>query len=71
VIKREKLNAKFIKFEENFFWKFIEYYDFEKWILEQIWEEDKERLAMKKPFCLVENRCKGCFIKDNCKIYAN
>jgi sulfatase maturation enzyme AslB (radical SAM superfamily) len=71
IIKKEGLNAKFIKFEKNFFWKFVKYYDFERWVLEQILEEDKERLAIKNPFCLMENRCKACFIKDNCNTYEN
>jgi uncharacterized protein with von Willebrand factor type A (vWA) domain len=71
VIENKWLNARFIKFEKNFFGKNLKYYDFKKWILEQIWEEDRERLTTKNPFCLIENRCKACFIKDNCGAYES
>jgi hypothetical protein len=71
VIRKEKLKASFIKFPKAFFWKNLEYYNFEKWILEQIWDEDRKRLLSKTPFCLAENRCESCFIKDNCRTYAN
>jgi hypothetical protein len=55
-----------VKFPKAFFWKNLEYYNFKRWILEQIWDEDKERLKIENPFCLAENRCKYCFITDVC-----
>lgn len=69
IIKLE-LDAKFFKFSKIFFWQFINYYDFNAWILKQIWEEDIERLKEDEPFCYYEKRCNNCFIKDNCKFYV-
>lgn len=64
------INAKFIKFSKDFFGDFTNYYDYENWILNQIWEEDVDRLKLLTPFCYVEKRCNYCFIKDNCKFYG-
>jgi len=70
LIKKLRLNVRFVKFSKDFFWNYPEFYDFQKWILEQIWEEDIERLKWdEKPTCFDEKRCKICFIKDNCKFY--
>ncbi len=66
VILKLKINAKFIKFSKDFFWINSIFYDFNRWILSQIRDEDRDRLSSKNPFCLLENRCKYCFIKDNC-----
>jgi len=69
IINKYKLKCKFIKFPKSFFWDFMNYYDFANWIERQIWEEDIVRLSSsKKPFCLLEKRCKNCFIKDKCEI---
>lgn len=70
VIKKLWIKSRFVKFSKDFFWKYLEFYDFNSWILNQIWEEDILRLKEKKPFCLVQKRCKNCFIKDNCKFYG-
>ncbi|MDD2566152.1 MAG: radical SAM protein [Candidatus Gracilibacteria bacterium] len=64
-----KLNARFTKFSKDFFDKYKLFYNFDKGILEQIYEEDILRLKDIKPFCLRENRCYSCFIKDNCKFH--
>jgi hypothetical protein len=70
VIKKLQLIVNFVKFSKEFFWKNLEFYDFKKWVLEQIWEEDIEVLESKKiPFCKIENRCYSCFLKDKCKWY--
>ena len=70
-IKTLKIEANFVKFPREFFWDFAEFYNFERWILEQIWDEDRERLWQEKvPFCFEENRCGSCFIKDNCEYYG-
>lgn len=70
VIKKLSIKARFVKFPKDFFWEYLEFYDFENGILNQIWEEDILRLKEKKPFCLIQKRCKNCFIKDNCKFYG-
>ena len=70
IIKKLNLKVKFVKFSKDFFWEFSNYYDFKNWVLNQIWEEDIERLAVDYPFCLEEKRCKSCFIKDICKFYG-
>ena len=71
VIKKLQLNVNFVKFSREFFWKYKEFYNFEKWVLEQIGEEDLEVLESKiKPFCKKENRCNSCFLKDKCKWYG-
>lgn len=70
VINKLQINVNFVKFTKDFFWKYIEYYNLQKWILEQIWEEDIKILeAKEKPFCLIEKRCEYCFLKDKCKWY--
>ncbi len=71
IIKSLNLKVKFVKFSKDFFFYFIEYYNFERWIKEQIWDEDLERLSVdNKPFCFEEKRCNLCFIKDSCKFYG-
>lgn len=62
--------VEFYKFDKAFFWKFEKFYNFERWILWQIGEEDVKRLEKDKPYCLIQKRCKYCFIKDNCKFYV-
>ena len=70
IIKKLHLKVNFLKFSRDFFWDFIDYYDYEKWILSQIWKEDIKRLSTNtKPICLKEKRCEECFIKDNCTFY--
>lgn len=64
------VKANFYKFDKLFFWEYEKYYDYNKWILNQIWDEDYKRLKNNKPYCLIQNRCKYCFIKDNCKFYV-
>ncbi len=70
MLKKLKIKCNFSKFSKDFFWKNYEFYNFKKWILNQIWEEDVKRLWEKNPFCLQENRCPFCFIKDNCQLYG-
>lgn len=70
IIKTNNLSVNFSKFSLDFFWKYTDFYDFNNWILSQIWEEDRIRLNSTNPFCFLENRCKSCFIKDNCKFYV-
>lgn len=71
VIKKLNLKVNFVKFSKDFFDKYDEYYDFERGVNKQIWEEDIERLSVKgRPYCLEEKRCDKCFIKDNCKFYG-
>jgi len=62
--------VKFSKFSRDFFWKYKEFYDFQTWILAQIWPEDRQRLDADIPDCYEETRCQSCFIKDNCKMHA-
>jgi len=69
VIEKLGLKVRFIKFSKDFFGKNKKYYDYENWILWQIWDEDIDRLNIKEPFCLRENRCDSCFIKDCCEEY--
>jgi len=70
VIKKLNLKVSFVKFPKTFFWKYKNYYDFNNWVLNQIWEEDIIRLnRIEKPFCFLESRCNNCFIRDNCKFY--
>jgi len=64
------LEVYFVKFSKDFFWDAMQFYDFEKWVLWQIWDEDILRLKTDIPFCLWEGRCKHCFIKDNCRLYG-
>ncbi len=66
-IEKLNLDVKFFKFNKSFFWAYTNYYDFENWILKQIWEEDKDRLSVKIPYCYKERRCYSCFLMDNCK----
>lgn len=70
IIKKSNLSVKFSKFSKDFFWNYKDYYDFKKWILDQIGEEDMLMLSSKNPFCYLEQRCNHCFIKDNCPHYA-
>lgn len=70
-IKDLNLNVKFYKFSKDFFWDFLEFYDYENWVLKQIWDEDIERInKLKIPLCFEEKRCKSCFIIDNCKVHV-
>jgi len=70
-IKTLKIEANFVKFPREFFWEYDEFYNFERWIFEQIGDEDRERLwEGKVPFCFEEKRCGSCFIKDNCEYYG-
>lgn len=67
VIRWFKLKGTFLKFSRNFFWKFTEFYNFQKGIQEQIWPEDTIRLWKEgRPYCHDENRCEQCFITDIC-----
>jgi MoaA/NifB/PqqE/SkfB family radical SAM enzyme len=68
IIIKYNLDVKFLKFSKDFFWKYTMYYDYKNWVINQIWEEDIERLNI-LPFCYHENRCSHCFIKDNCKYF--
>jgi len=71
IINVLQINVKFVKFSKDFFWNYIKYYNFKKWILEQIWEEDIDILKWnKRPFCLIDKRCISCFLKDKCKWYG-
>ncbi len=71
VIKKFWLKVNFMKFSKDFFSTFKEYYNYERGVLNQIWEEDIERLSWEDvPFCYKEKRCEQCFIKDNCKYYG-
>lgn len=70
IINMLKLNVNFLKFSKDFFINNVKFYNHKNWIINQIWEEDLDRLSWKnKPFCLIEKRCINCFIKDNCKFY--
>lgn len=69
VIKKSWIKFRFVKFSKDFFGKYLEFYDFTSWVLNQIWEEDILRLNDENPFCFTQKRCKSCFIKDNCKFY--
>lgn len=71
VIKKLNLKVNFVKFSKDFFGEYLNFYNYKKGVLEQIWEEDIERLSWDKtPFCFDEKRCNMCFIKDNCKFYG-
>lgn len=70
ILVKLKVNVYFAKFSRDFFWAYQEFYDFEGWILQQIWDEDVLRLKENNPFCLKQKRCKSCFIKDNCRAYG-
>jgi hypothetical protein len=66
-----KIEANFVKFPRDFFWEYEEFYNFERGIVEQIGDEDRDRLGQwEVPFCFKEKRCKHCFIKDNCEYYG-
>lgn len=70
VLLKTKVKANFMKFPKDFFGNYQMFYNFERWVINQIGEEDYERLdTNKEPFCYKENRCNSCFIKDNCKFY--
>lgn len=70
-IKHLKLTVNFAKFPKTFFWNNIEYYNFQRWIVEQIWEEDEIIINWNKvPFCKTEWRCEFCFLQDYCKRYG-
>lgn len=69
IINKLDLWVKFSKFPKDFFWEYTNFYDFERGILSQIWDEDIDRLGEETAFCYLENRCKTCFIKDNCRLY--
>lgn len=74
VIKKLNLRANFVKFSSIFFPVDDKYYNFQKWILDQIGQEDIIRLSpLQKdpPFCFTEKRCSWCFIRDNCLYYGN
>ncbi len=71
IINKLQISVNFVKFSKDFFWKYKEFYNLKKWVLEQIWEEDLEILNWKNiPFCRKENRCRICFLKDKCKWYG-
>jgi len=71
IIKSLKLQVSFLKFNKEFFWIYNEYYDEQKAILNQIWEEDIEILEWNKtPKCFIEKRCEYCFLKHKCKWYG-
>lgn len=71
IIKKLNLKVNFVKFSRDFFWQNTQYYNFQKWILDQIWDEDIQRLSISWiPFCFKEKRCNTCFIKDKCKFYG-
>lgn len=67
-IKKLKLDARFSKFSKDFFWEYIDFYDYKTGVLNNISKEDKVRIKDKIPFCYEENRCSNCFIKDYCII---
>lgn len=72
VIKKLNFRANFVKFSRDFFWEYDSYYNYEKWVLSQISDEDILRLDVIDPllpFCFEEHRCPECFIKDNCRFY--
>ncbi len=70
IINGLQIDVNFVKFSKDFFGEYTDYYNFKKWIIEQIWEEDLEILNWKDlPFCKIENRCNNCFLKDKCKWY--
>lgn len=70
-ILKLSLDVKFVKFHRSFFWTYSDFYDFSQGILQQIGEEDRERLEVEdEPFCLTEERCGQCFIQDNCTWYG-
>ena len=70
VLLKTKVTVNFMKFPKEFFWKYQMFYNFEKWVISQIWDEDYERLDTDtEPFCYEEKRCNSCFIKDHCKFY--
>lgn len=71
IITKLELEANFVKFPKDFFWKYMNWYDLHNWILNQLGEEDRTRNNTREiPICLVEERCNSCFIKDaNCKFY--
>ena len=70
IIDKINIECSFMKFSKDFFWNNLEYYDYNKWVLDQIWEEDNIRINTKnKPYCLIEKRCGTCFIKDKCNWY--
>ncbi|MDD4151435.1 MAG: radical SAM protein [Candidatus Gracilibacteria bacterium] len=72
VIKKLNLNVFFSKFSMIFFGKFIEFYNLEKGVVNQIGKEDIIRINQENiPFCFKENRCKYCFISDVCEIIKN
>lgn len=70
IIEKIKVNALFLKFNKDFFWKHIEYYDEKMWILNQISQEDNEILNWDEiPYCKEISRCETCYLKYNCKWY--
>lgn len=70
MVKKLWIQVNFTKFQKDFFGDFTEYYNFKKWVLDQIWEEDYERLDTDMSICYTPSRCSHCFIKDNCKMHA-
>lgn len=70
LIKQLNLQAKFLKFSREFFWKNTDFYSYEDWVISQIGLEDQNILNSSEiPFCKLENRCQWCFLKDTCKFY--
>lgn len=70
VIKAKQFRVFFNKFPKDFFIGNQEYYDFEKWVKNQVWDEDVELFEEKeKPLCYKEKRCKYCFLKEVCSHY--
>ncbi len=71
VVLRLWIEVNFLKFPRDFFLWYDRFYNFNRWIIEQMWKEDILRLDTdKKPFCYLEQRCSQCFIRDNCKFYG-
>lgn len=72
IINTLNIKVNFMKFPLDFFWNNLSFYNFYNWVINQISEEDLIRIKSNYlPFCFKENRCKYCFIIDNCSVYLN
>lgn len=69
ILQKTKISARFIKFEKQFFWDFLSYYNLEEWILWQMCHDDKNRIKDSSPSCKSPPRCQSCYIKDICRAY--
>lgn len=59
------VSVKFYKFSKDFFWNFSKFYNYDYWVLNQIWIEDIEMLNKEwNKKCYIEKRCNSCFLKD-------